>query len=409
MITIIKRIMRWVRIDYQVKWLTIYARMTLFWLKYRDVTVEKSIVFESFKGMKISDSPLAIFNIIKYMSEFEDYIFYWVVNEPKSEKNPLTHPRVKYIRSGTPSYALAYARSRFWISNCVIPLHFKKKMNQTYIQCWHGTPLKKIGLDVEYDKNELHSKRFLDFAFKLDSSRYDYIVSPSGYASEKFKSAFSLTEKTKIIESGYPRNDELSLHRNDNMYKLEIKKKLDLIGVKKIILFCPTFRDEHYRSKKKSIWYDSLLKLSTAVGEDSVILFRSHYYDSSTIPTVKNLIDVSRLDSVNELFLVSDCLISDYSSVIFDYAILDKPIYIFSKDYNFYKNSTRGMYFDLSEVYGFKVYNNENTIAIAIFEELHQECSIKLKSDFCKNEDGGAANRVIRKVISIEKERGNLV
>lgn len=409
MITIIKRIMRWVRIDYQVKWLTIYARMTLFWLKYRDVTVEKSIVFESFKGMKISDSPLAIFNIIKYMSEFEDYIFYWVVDEPKGETNLLTNPRVKYIIRGTTSYVLAYARSRFWISNCVIPLYFKKKMNQIYIQCWHGTPLKKIGLDVEYDKNSLHSKRFLDFAFKLDSSRYDYIVSPSGYASEKFKSAFSLTEKTKIIESGYPRNDELSLHRNDNMYKLEIKKKLDLIGVKKIILFCPTFRDEHYRSKNKSIWYDSLLKLSTAVGEDSVILFRSHYYDSSMIPTVKNLIDVSRLDSINELFLVSDCLISDYSSVIFDYAILDKPIYIFSKDYNFYKNSTRGMYFDLSEVYGFKVYNNENTIAAAIFEELHQECSIKLKSDFCKNEDGGAANRVIRKVISIEKERGNLV
>lgn len=96
---------------------------------------------------------------------------------------------------------------------------------------------KKIGLDVEYDKNSLHSKRFLDFAFKLDSSRYDYIVSPSIYATDRFKTAFCLGNNVKIIEAGYPRNDDLCLLASDNKYRSNLKRKLGIDNKKRSFYF----------------------------------------------------------------------------------------------------------------------------------------------------------------------------
>ncbi|RBM33446.1 hypothetical protein DLR62_19365 [Vibrio tarriae] len=410
MILAIKRFIRWINIDYPVKLIILNWRKISYFLRYGHISVENSIVFESFRGICISDSPLELFKVIKNNPRFSGYKFVWVLDNLNLEEMTKLYPDVKFVKRGSKDYNVAYASSRFWISNGVIPLHFKKKLNQRYIQCWHGTPLKKIGLDVEYDKNSLHSKRFLDFAFKLDSSRYDYIVSPSIYATDRFKTAFCLGNNVKIIEAGYPRNDDLCLLASDNKYRSNLKRKLGIDNKKKVILFCPTFRDELYRLDVKSIWYQSLLTISKIIGEDWVIIFRSHYYDASEIPNFDNIINVSKVFSVNDVFLASDCLISDYSSVIFDYSILDRPIYLFAKDYDKYNNSTRGMYFDISKKYGFNIYDDEFDLVTAIKEkkQLHKECSFKLKSDFCKNDDGFAASRVINMIIDCEFEKESL-
>lgn len=144
MILAIKRFIRWINIDYPVKLIILNWRKISYFLRYGHISVENSIVFESFRGICISDSPLELFKVIKNNPRFSGYKFVWVLDNLNLEEMTKLYPDVKFVKRGSKDYNVAYASSRFWISNGVIPLHFKKKLNQRYIQCWHGTPLKKL-------------------------------------------------------------------------------------------------------------------------------------------------------------------------------------------------------------------------------------------------------------------------
>lgn len=231
-----------------------------------------------------------------------------------------------------------YYISRFW-------------GNFNLIQTWHGTPLKKIWSHMAKDKKGIMKSKLLlkIIPFKIlkkyrvfSSCRYKMIISPSIEVSNVLISA-SLNKNVKI--TGYPRND---VFFNKNLIFENYDKKFNLNIYKKIILYCPTFRDECDVVKPFS---DNFLKRLNLYLKKSSYLFlvKKHPYEINIEISkgLSNIIDISnKAKEIQELLIYADILITDYSSVFFDFVLLDKPIIYYSYDYNEYLKKCRGMYYD---------------------------------------------------------------
>ena len=313
------------------------------------------VIFESYMGRKFACSPKALYLEMLNNPKYESYHFIWAFKEPENFLQ-LKSERTELVKYGSKAYKRAYHRAKYFITNSRLPEWIVKKEKQVYIQTWHGTPLKKLGYDITVSgSNAMNSKQEICDKYKHDAKRYNYMVSPSKFCTEKFHSAFQLSSKVKVIEKGYPRNDQL--FKNPEKQALEIKKKLKLPKNKKIILYAPTWRDNEHQSgvgyvQTLHIDFDILQK---ELGKDCIILFRSHYFIANEFDFSKYhgfLYDVSKYDEVNDLYIVSDILITDYSSVFFDFANLKRPMIFYMYDYESYKNNLRDFYIDLEELPG---------------------------------------------------------
>ena len=313
------------------------------------------IVFECYMGRKYTCNPKALYLELLNNKKYSNYKFVWAFKHP-DDFSYLENERTKIVRYNSKEYKKVYHQAKYFITNSRLPEWIMKKKGQIYIQTWHGTPLKKLGFDIMVDgNNAMNSKREIQNKYLQDSSKYDYMLSPSSFCTEKFTSAFKLTNKTKIIEKGYPRNDQLFKYTKEEIK--EIKNKLNIPNNKKIILYAPTWRDNEHIS---GLGYTQHIELNFDVlkeklSKDYVILFRSHYFIANTFDfsKYKNFIyNVSDYDEINDLYIISDLLITDYSSVFFDYANLKRPIIFYMYDYDNYKNKLRDFYINLDELPG---------------------------------------------------------
>src|SRR5699024_6347037 len=188
--------------------------------------------------------------------------------------------------------------------------------------------------------------------FITESSKWDYLISPNPYSTEIFKRAFQF-DKT-VIESGYPRNDFL-INYNNKSDIASIKKRLNLSANKKIILYAPTWRDDDFK-KKGHYNFDlpfDINVLEKEFSQDYMIVLRLHYLIAEQIDLSKYpdfIIDFSYHEDIRDLYLVADVLITDYSSVFFDYANLKRPIIFYVHDIDNYRDKLRGFYFDFESL-----------------------------------------------------------
>ena len=241
--------------------------------------------------------------------------------------------------------------------------------------------------------------------FIKEAAKWDYLISPNPYSSEVFKRAFGFTGE--MLETGYPRNDYLV---NEN--KLEeverLKKKLAIPQDKKVILYAPTWRDNEYHQKGKykfSLQLD-LQSMQKELGDEYVVLLRLHYLVAENLNLTKLegfAYDVSSYEDIRELYVLSDILITDYSSVFFDYAILDKPILFYVYDIDTYRDSLRGFYFDIENYSpGPLLKETEEIIAsiqqIEAISNTYKEKRVEFKEQFTDWETGKSAREVIEKV-----------
>ena len=175
------------------------------------VTDEKVILFEAFGGRNYTCSPKAMYEKMITMKEFQDYEMVWAFVEP--EKHEVAKfKNLKIIVSKSEEYYEYCAKAKYWIVNSIMPEEIDKKEDQVYVQCWHGTPLKKLRYDIEVNGATLNTIEEIKKRNDIDAARFDYFISPSKYCTEKFTSAFNLValgKKDIIIEEGYPRNDFL--------------------------------------------------------------------------------------------------------------------------------------------------------------------------------------------------------
>ncbi|MFP6334049.1 CDP-glycerol glycerophosphotransferase family protein, partial [Bacillus subtilis] len=213
---------------------------------------------------------------------------------------------------------------------------FKKKKGQRWIQLWHGTPFKRMLFDSN-ESTMLKLNPNHKVKMKNDISRWDYLIADSEIAKLKFESSFDIKNK-KIISTGYPRNEWLiNNHKNEKLIK-NIKIKNNIPLDKKIILYAPTWRDYNYKLQEKLkdksylMYFNELLD---ELGEDYYIINKAHSMDTqpSWNTGLTQVLTVNNKVETQELIMISDMIVSDYSSIFFDAIHINKPFYFLIKDF----------------------------------------------------------------------------
>ena len=368
---------------------------------------ENMVFFSSFNGKYYTDSPKAIYLYMKNNPEFKNYKFVWAFIEPENYKE-LEDERTILVKQNTKKYEEYLIKSKYWVINHRIYDYIYPKKEQVYVQCWHGTPLKRLGFDLQKADNALNTLNEMQNKYLIEAKKLNYMVSPSKFTSEKLCSAFNLKKVHKennIIEQGYPRNDFLYNYTEEDVKK--IKQKLGIDGInKKIILYAPTWRDNQHQSGvgytyKTEVDFD---KLQKELQDEYIILFRAHYFVSNSFDFEKYkgfIYNVSDIDDVNETYIVSDILITDYSSVFFDYANLKRPMIFYMYDFEEYKDEMRGFYIDINELPG-EITKTEDELINAIRHTKNFEYNKKYKKfndKFNYLDDGQATGRTVEKII----------
>ncbi|WP_325192865.1 CDP-glycerol glycerophosphotransferase family protein [Methanobrevibacter ruminantium] len=357
---------------------------------------DNRICLISFRGDFYTDSPKYIYQYLleEYGDKFE---YIWIIND----KNTNIPGKPKKVKRDSLKYFYYIATSKYWVTNGRQPFKLLKRPQQVILSTWHGTPLKRLGLDI----GNIHSgSPGIKKTYVKNAKEWNYLVSPNRYTSEILKSAFLY--EGEILEVGYPRND--ILYNASEKDVREIKKNLNLPEDKKIILYAPTWRDDDFYDigeYKFNLKLD-LDKLKDEFSEEYIILIRTHYFIANKLDLSNYkgfAIDVSKYDDIAELYLISDILITDYSSVFFDFANLKRPILFFTYDLDKYEHVLRGFYIDIhKDVPGPLLFSTEEVIdniknidnVVDDFGEKYDE----FYERFCSIDDGRATERIVKRV-----------
>lgn len=292
------------------------------------------ILFESHMGKQYSDSPRAIYEELS--RQRPDLNVFWSTADFSDFGVCPTH----MVRRHSDSYARILARASVLVDNQGFPSYFKTRPDQMYLQTWHGVPLKQMGKDS-------HSKSAKELAeIRQSVANWTLTFEPSPYYKRYLNEAMFYDGPT--LEAGLPRNDVLlQISEND---EAKARANLGLREGKRYVLWAPTFRET---GKYGVPSLDSILNLEELVeklSDDVVLLVRPHYLNKMVIPKhlSEKVLDVSGIDEISKLYIAADMLVTDYSSVMFDFAITGKPIVIFAPDYDDYRASQRGVIFDIA-------------------------------------------------------------
>ncbi len=368
---------------------------------FSKLSIKENWVFcESFFGKSYSDSPKYIYEYLckNYPGK---YRFIWVTNS--GTKIPYGPTRVKRFSL---RYCYYLARCKYNIFNVRQPEWMRKREGTVFLETWHGTPLKKLVFDQEevMGASPLHKAQFY-----RQSRDWDYLIAANQFSTETFRRAFLFDKE--MLEFGYPRNDIMH-HPQKDQIAAEIKRKLHIPEGKKTILYAPTWRDDEYYGHgayKFALKLD-LHMLKKELGKDYVVLLRTHYFiaDSLDVTGLEDFAyNVSKYDDISELYLISDLLITDYSSVFFDYANLKRPILFYTYDLDKYRDMLRGFYMDIeTEVPGPLLFTNEEVVEaikdIDHISEQYEEKYNRFYEQFCSLEDGNASENVAKRVFRLD-------
>lgn len=384
----------------------IYKGSTLF-----TKTDAKTILFGSFNGRSYCDSPKAIYEYMLNNEKYKNYKFIWIFKNINDHTYLLKNKHTKLVKANGIKFYLALKTAKFWFLNYNIEDYIIPTKKQVFIECWHGTPLKRLGCDLIHVNSALNSLHSIRKKYKSQALKFNYFISPSAFASEKFRSIWDMNRVGKencIIEEGYPRNDALFHYKKEDIQKIKNKLKIDTD--KKIILYAPTYRDNQHKegvgyTYKTEVDFDYLKK---NLSNEYIILFRSHWLVANNFDFKKYdkfIYDVSSYDDINDLYIISDILITDYSSVFFDFANLKRPILFYMYDLKKYRDEIRGFYIDLKDLPGPIVQEEKELIKqLKNIEDFYDQKYKKFNKKFNYLDDGNASKRVIEKVLQIEGE-----
>lgn len=361
------------------------------------------VLFETFMGRQYGDNPRAIYERMLADPRFDGFRYVWVLMDPEKKNRFSQLAGVETADRGDRNYYDLVASAKYVITNSNLDYGITKREGQIFLQTWHGTPLKKLRCDIEAEHgNAINSIQEIRMRNDLDAVRYDYFLSPSPFATEKFTSAFDLKKLGKediIIETGYPRNDLLYNYTEEEV--AATRAQLNIPEGKKVILYAPTFRDN--RHDGGGYVYDLHLdmdRLQREFGDEYVMLFRVHYFvaNSFDFSRYEDFVrNVSGLDDISPLYTIADILITDYSSVFFDYANLRRPMIFYMYDKKDYAGDIRGFYLSLDELPGPIVTTEDDLcreIRVASIEPWKEKYD-RFNEKYNPLDDGHASERVI--------------
>lgn len=300
---------------------------------------KRTIVFESHMGKQYSDSPRAIYEELQRAKSA--YRAVWVY-----ASHPTAFPSgAKLVKRQSWAYFWALGRARFWVDNQGFPHDLAKRSGTTYIQTWHGSAFKRMGFDEATIKAKTASQQQ-----RLQSAvdRFDAFVVRSEHDVRTLTKG--LRVGGELLRVGYPRNDAL-MRGGDPAELTALRQQLRLGDDRTVVLYAPTFRPKADGGVETLEVPFDLAEFVERFGDKMVLLVRPHYLTNFVLPpalrsAVRN---VTNVHDVTPLMQLADVLITDYSSVMFDYALLDRPMIFHVPDYDDYVGSSRGSYFDLAE------------------------------------------------------------
>ena len=369
---------------------------------YRIIPVDPNMVlFISFHGRGYSDNPRAIYEAMRQDERFRDHTFLWAIKHHK--KKGITIEGARVIEYFSFSYFFYLFRAKYWIFNCKMPDYIRKKDEQIYLQTWHGTPLKRLAHDIHVAEDTTFYRSRMSAeemyrSYDVDVARYNYMISPNRFCTEVFQSAFQI-DRDRLIETGYPRNDRLVNATAEDA--AQIRRQLGIPQDKKVVLYAPTWRDDQYVAKGYTFHLEAdFRKWKRLLGEDHVVVFKPHYLiinEQADDPQLEGfLYSIGADQDISSLYLIADVLVTDYSSVFYDYSVLKRPIYFYMYDIESYREELRGFYIDIYKDLPGKIYEEEEAmlkdIAAGIYDEARLE---EFHAYFNEHEDGQASKRVI--------------
>lgn len=353
-----------------------------------------AVLYSSFDGRQYSDSPRAVHEeLVRRQAPVEHL---WVVRDRQ-----VTLPRgVRPVEPHSADWYEALARSRCVVTNTQLPEWFERAEGQHVVQTWHGTPLKRIGRDLT---GSAHADEAYVTTLPRRAAQWSVLVSPNSFSTPVMRRAFGYDGT--VLESGYPRND--LLHAPDRGKVADaVRELLRIPEGKRVILYAPTWREDQ---PKKGGRYGLDLQLDLAqaaqgLADDHVLLVRRHYLVGGAVPGASSDLDaggfvrdVSRYPDVAELMLISDALVTDYSSLMFDFAQTGRPMYFHAYDLEHYRDTLRGFYFDFGAAAPGPVVADTAALVAALRDpetRLPGDAYDRFRETFCDLDDGTAAARV---------------
>jgi CDP-glycerol glycerophosphotransferase len=360
----------------------------------RGTPLRDQVFFVSWKGKSCSDNPLGIAEELRRRGDDREHL--WAVTDWSA---PVPEGGTAVLR-GTEEYYEALARSKYIISNDDMQLPFRKRDGQVYLQTWHGTPLKKIGFDIA-NPQFISGTAYFDHLAQ-DIAQWDLLLSPNPFSTPVMRGAFRY--EGEICEYGYPRNDLLG--RSDAAeVAARVRDRLGLPAGKRVVLYAPTWRDNQVYANGRRYRFDMRLDLERAwseLGQDHVVLIRGHHHMADDVPAGMRpgfAVNVTAYPDITELYLVSDVLVTDYSSTMFDYAVTGRPMLFFTYDLADYRDNLRGFYFDFeAEAPGPLLATSDEVIAairdVDAVAASYRDAYERFAARFASLDDGKAGARV---------------
>lgn len=346
------------------------------------------VLFESFLGKQYAGNPRYLYEALRELRP--DLRCVWAYEGAQSI--PGDPPRV---RRGSPEYFRVLAQAGYRVNNVLFAAHGRKP-ETVYLQTWHGTPLKRLGWDIEVDGPEAAARA----NFHGESRGWSLLLSANGYSTTTLRRAFRY--EGPVLETGYPLADPLL---DSTLDRAALAAQLGLPTDRRFILYAPTWRDH----RPVGAWrfdFDLNLDLqavSAALAPDQMLLIKAHHLvsagiDASTLPS--NVRDVSHLEDITPLCALADVLVTDYSSVFFDFAVTGRPILFYCYDLELYASQVRGFYLDIERDLPGPVARDTAQL-LALLADLpavvvdHAGRYREFRERYCAMADGQAAQRVV--------------
>lgn len=345
----------------------------------------RKAVCQSFYGRGFSDSPKAVAQELLRRG----WTVYWTVKGPEDAAS--LPPGITPIAVDSPKAIYHQCTAAAWVDNCRKWAYTQKRGSTRYVQAWHGFPLKRI----EGDAADALPPDYLKAARK-DSQMCDLFLSNSGFLTEIYRRAFWY--EGEVLECGFPRNDLLFGPSQEAEEK--VRRELSLPPDKRLLLYAPTFRKDKGLAAYDLDYKRLAEALARRFGGEWLVLAKLHPNIAAKAAEMnldpRYVVNASEYADIQELYLASAALVTDYSSVMFDYLCTGKPCFLYVNDWEDYKND-RNFYFDLDRLPFARGENgDELEQRILQFDEgAQRERILAFCREFGIKEDGNAAKKVV--------------
>jgi CDP-glycerol glycerophosphotransferase len=330
----------------------IIYRLYFAYCKFRYAPDAMTVFFEVYKGMKYDCNPRALYEEMLSNKKYEGFRFVWAFNAAnfKKYRHIKDNPRTTLVRINSRKYFMSLAKAKYWITNARISRYVFPGNEHFYVETHHGKPFKRSSGDRRQG-NGARALGSIKREFKSASKKMKVLFSPAPELKQHFITSWFLNRSSaekKLLDVGYPRNDFLFKYTEGDI--LKIKLKLNIPLDKKVILYMPTWRVESYNKsygKRTHACNLNYSELAEQLGDEYLFIYRVHHLEKMNMVVTGQWIDVSNHENVNELYIISDMMIGDYSSAISDYANLGRPIILYLYDLEEYLQNT-GLYVDIN-------------------------------------------------------------